>query len=103
MQDISFRFRKMAIPLVSFLVLVYFGFHALNGNNGLKAHFQLKQDIQLLEQQYNAIHKQRERLEAHVRLLRPEHVDPDYLEELSRRYLGYSHTDEIIILENSSN
>jgi len=39
----------------------------------------------------------REDLELHVDLLSSDHVDPDYLDELARRELGYAHPDEIII------
>ncbi|MFC7050741.1 FtsB family cell division protein [Emcibacter nanhaiensis] len=101
-QDILNRFQKMAVPLASLFVLSYFGFHALHGKNGLPAHVELQKDIDALQAEYDSIHAVRTELESHIGLLNSENVDPDYLDELSRRYLGYSHQDEIIILENST-
>ncbi|WP_321391108.1 septum formation initiator family protein [Emcibacter sp.] len=101
-QDIINRFQKMAVPLASLFVLSYFGFHALHGKNGLPAHVELQKDIDTLQAEYEEIHSVRTELETHLDLLDSDNVDPDYLDEMSRRYLGYSHEDEIIIQENST-
>lgn len=84
------------LPLVSFLVIFYFGVHALNS---LKSQGHIQEDITLLEQQYAEINSHRRDLEKHVSLLHPDHVDPDYLDEKAREILGYIHPDEVIIVE----
>jgi cell division protein FtsB len=39
----------------------------------------------------------RRRLEAKVALLRPEHIDPDLLDEMARRILDFGTTNELIV------
>jgi len=87
----------MAFPLAILFVVVYFGFHAFHGKNGFQARVTLEQDIASLEEKYQAIHEKRTNIQKHVDLLSPEHVDPDFLEEMVRRQLGYSHPDDIIL------
>jgi hypothetical protein len=40
----------------------------------------------------------RRRLESKVALLRPEHIDPDLLDEVARRILDYGSANELIIV-----
>jgi cell division protein FtsB len=39
-------------------------------------------------------------LESRVRMLRPDSLDPDMLEEQSRKLLYFSHKDDIIVILN---
>ena len=55
------------------------------------------QEITALEQEQERIKVMREDLDLHVGLLSRDHVDPDYLDELVRKDLGFTHQDEIVI------
>ena len=88
------RFKSMSLPLFALLVSAYFAAH---GFNSLTSQKLLEQEIAALEAERRIIKAVRDDLELHVGLLSSDHVDPDYLDELARRELGYAHPDEIII------
>jgi hypothetical protein len=44
--------------------------------------------------------KKKMRLESRVKMLRPDSLDPDMLEEQSRKLLYFSHKDDIIVILN---
>ena len=89
------RLRGVTAPLLALLVIFYFGAHAIKG---LATKDMLSDDITSLELRHDSLKSQRKILEFHVGLLSSNHVDPDYLDELVRKNLGFSHPDEIIIL-----
>lgn len=84
----------MSVPFISLLITAYFAAH---GFNSVSAQKLLEQDIGGLEAEQKRIKMVRDDLELHASLLSSNHVDPDYLDELARRNLGFSHPDEIII------
>lgn len=88
------RLRSMSLPLFALLVSAYFAAHGLNSVTSQKL---LEQEIAALEAERQKIKAVRDGLELHVDLLSSDHVDPDYLDELARRELGYAHPDEILI------
>ncbi|MDC1428931.1 septum formation initiator family protein [Emcibacteraceae bacterium] len=88
------RLRGVTAPLLALLVIFYFGAYAIKG---LATKDMLSDDITSLELRHDSLKSQRKILEFHVGLLSSNHVDPDYLDELVRKNLGFSHPDEIII------
>lgn len=96
--ELGIRARYIAMPVVMASILGYFGYHAVEGNNGLRANARLTQEIITLEKKAALVHDQRERLERRVALLRPDNLDPDLLAEQARKVLGYAHPDEVIVL-----
>lgn len=84
----------MSVPLVLMLVSAYFAAHALKSVTAQKV---LKEEIAALDAERQRIKSVREDLDLHVGLLSRDHVDPDYLDELVRKGLGFTHPDEIII------
>lgn len=87
----------MTLPLVAMLISSYFAAHALKSVTAQKV---LKEEITALEQEKERIKAMREDLDLHVGLLSRDHVDPDYLDELVRKDLGFTHPDEIVIPNN---
>ncbi|MBT4710478.1 MAG: septum formation initiator family protein [Alphaproteobacteria bacterium] len=92
------RAKTAVVLAVGAAALAYFGFHAINGQRGLVAWFQVGQRIEQLENRYILNQTRIETLERSVSLLRVESLDPDMLDERSRHILGLAHPDEIIIL-----
>ena len=88
------KFKSLSLPLLALLVSAYFSAHGFNSFTSQKL---LEQEIAALEAERQIIKAVRDDLELHVGLLSSDHVDPDYLDELARRELGYAHPDEIII------
>lgn len=79
------------------LVFIYFIFHAISGENGLRAYLvtknQLKKQIEKLEK----IEKALISLKRNVKLLSNESLDLDLLEERCRVILNYSSPDDVIV------
>ena len=96
--ELRSRARYAATPVIVVSILVYFAYHAMEGNHGIFAHNRLVQEISSLEVRAALVHDQRERLERRVALLRPDNLDPDLLAEEARRELGYANPDDVIIL-----
>ena len=94
--------RRVVAPVVATLILCYFGYHAIEGNHGLKAWLSLSAEQAKLSEQAAIIHARRDKLEKRVRLMKPDSLDPDMLSEQARAVLGYVHPDEMVVYENTS-
>lgn len=84
----------MTVPLIALLVSFYFAAH---GFKSVTTQKKLFDEIAALELERERLRAEREDLELHVGLLSSNHVDPDYLDELVRKDLGFTHPDEIVI------
>jgi cell division protein FtsB len=84
-------------PALALCAFSYFAYHAVHGNRGILAWHVFDSKIAEARARVNEIRAERHALEHRVRLLRPETLDPDLLEESARQVLGYSHSDEVII------
>nr|WP_256372715.1 septum formation initiator family protein [Roseibium sp. RKSG952] len=78
--------------------MVYFGFHALNGELGLVGRARIEHQVRELEVRLKAVTSERQELVARVSLLRPESLDPDMVDERARLNLNLVHQDELVIL-----
>jgi cell division protein FtsB len=92
--------RGLGFTLVIFGLVVYFGYFAIYGKHGLVNWVRLQQEISLKQGELDRVRTERAALEHRVRLLRPESVDPDLLEEQARARLGLSQPDEVVILKD---
>ena len=85
-------------PVLCVAAVVYFGYHAIQGDRGLLAWLHLTQQITRAEAIVNTASAERHRLERMTRRLRPESLDADLLDERARRTLGLAKPAEVIIL-----
>lgn len=69
-------------------VLLYFVFHAIYGNRGILAYFNLQQKIDKAEEELENIRAERLEMEHKVKSLKSESLDPDMLDEHARKSLG---------------
>ena len=83
----------------SMLLCMYFAYHLLHGDRGFFANKGLQ--IKLTQAQEKLATKQAERtaLENRVRLMRPDGIDLDLLDERARVVLGFVKSDERVILQ----
>ncbi|WP_436641723.1 FtsB family cell division protein [Microbaculum sp. FT89] len=86
------------IPVIGVAVIGYFVYHGLTGARGFYASQQLRAEVAELEQELADLRRERESLEQHVALLRPESLDPDMLEERARVLLNVAHPNDIVIM-----
>ena len=88
-----------SFPLLIMALVVYFSYFAVYGNHGVLHWLKLQSAIDAKKAEFARINSERIALERHVKLLRPESVDPDMLEEQARSRLGLSEADEVVILK----
>ncbi len=89
--------RGAAWPLLVLLMLLYFAYHTVQGKHGIRAYFSYGQQLTALEGQAAAVAAKRAQLENQMKLLDGKQLDPDMLDEMARRKLGYMTPGEAMI------
>ncbi len=79
-----------------------FAWHGFAGNRGVTYLANLESKHSSLEMKFEKLRNDREALDKKLRLLRPESVDPDLVEELVRAQLGLVKTTDLVILTKPS-
>jgi cell division protein FtsB len=85
------------VTLGCLALLSYFAWHAMRGPRGIDYLHKLQAQQQHLAGELKLASTDRDKLEAKVKLMRPESVDPDLLEELARSELEMSRRNELIV------
>lgn len=90
--------RLVVVPVIGACLVGYFAYHAIQGDRGLIALSHLQIQIDQANQVLAQVRAERKRLEHEASLLRPDHLDPDMLDERARVVLNYSHPDDLVIM-----
>jgi cell division protein FtsB len=96
--DIRRRSAPLAVPVLSLGALLYFGYHLLEGERGLKAWWTVNHRLDIARFEHKSLRNERDRIEARVAMLREGTLDRDLLEEQLRRMLNYARPGEAIII-----
>ncbi len=88
----------LALHLVAALLIAYFAFQGYEGDFGLVAQREFEQEIANLTVERDALRTDRAHWEHRVGLLRSDRLDPDLLEELARRELGFALPNDLVLL-----
>jgi cell division protein FtsB len=96
------RLQLLLGPLLGLALTGYFAYHLVEGDRGLKAWFRLNREVQAATANLESIRGQRAALDLRVSNLRPDHVDPDLLEERIRATLNLVSPDDIVIMQPST-
>ncbi len=93
------RSRLFDLVVVAFCLLLqgYFGWHYLYGSRSSATLAAMEEEAERVARQLAAEIAVRQGIEAKVVLLRPEHLDPDMLDEIARRTLSYNAKRELIV------
>jgi len=89
--------RPLLLPLSCLFILGYFAYHAVEGDYGLFALGKLKERVALLDAELAETRAEREQLERHVSLMRPESLDRDMIDERAREALNMADAKDIVI------
>ncbi|TVR99580.1 MAG: septum formation initiator family protein [Rhodospirillales bacterium] len=89
--------RYLAGPAIGLLLIAFFAYHVVHGDRGLAAWEEMERQYAEAVAERDRLHAERQILEHRVRLLRPESLDADLLEEMARRTLGLGHPDDLVI------
>jgi cell division protein FtsB len=95
------RLQLLLGPLLGLALTGYFAYHLVEGDRGLKAWFRLNREVQAATANLESIRGQRAALDLRVSNLRPDHVEPDLLEERVRATLNLVSPDDIVIMQPS--
>ena len=98
LRDTRRRIKQVAPQFLSACVMLYFLYHAVQGDRGFLAWLRLTQDLEQAKLAAVEVGAQRERLGERVGRLQPEHLDPDLLDERARALLNLGRPDEVVIL-----
>ncbi|CAA7621549.1 Septum formation initiator [Candidatus Terasakiella magnetica] len=93
------RLRHVAGPLVGAFAVSYFAYHTVEGDRGVLAYIRLQNEILDAEMQLAKVSSERQEMEHRVLLLRPDHLDPDMLEERARIMLNMGHDGEVVVFD----
>ena len=86
------------LGLIGVCLICYFGYHTVMGERSVMRLMTLERALAKTTAAYEENHEMRLALEDRVSRLRPGSIDPDLLEERAHYVLGYTRSDEQIIL-----
>lgn len=89
----------LALHVFAALVIGYFAFQGYHGDYGLLAQRAYEQQLGDLMLERDALRRERAYWEHRVSLLRADRLDPDLLEELARRDLGFAKSNDLVLLQ----
>ena len=89
-------------PVVGIALTGYFAHHLVEGERGFKAWLRLNRELRTAAAHLEAVRAQRAALDLRVSNLRPEHMDPDLLDERIRATLNLVSPDDIVIMQPST-
>lgn len=96
------RMRPLLGPLLAFSVMGYFIYHAIQGDHGFLAWIKVAENLQVAERELETLTTLHNTLEHRVRLMRPESLDPDMLEEVVKLKLNLLQPEDVIVLRNQA-
>lgn len=88
-------------PILGIMLTGYFAYHLVEGDRGLNAWLRLNREIRVATANLEGVRAQRAALDLKVSELRPDHVDPDLLDERIRATLNLVSPDEIVIMRSA--
>ena len=84
-------------PFLGICAAAYFAYHAIQGDRGLMAWARLSLEVETSRGEREDLARRRAALEHRVKLLHPESLDPDMLDERARVMLNFGYPNELVI------
>ena len=86
-------------PVIGIALTGYFFYNLVEGEHGLLRWLSLTREIRAENANLEAVRGQHQALDLRVSNLKPDHVDPDLLDEQVRATLNLVAPDEIVIMQ----
>jgi cell division protein FtsB len=99
LRELRRRGRYVLGPFLGIALTGYFAYHLIEGDRGLLAWLRLTREIRAEKANLEAVHEQREALDLKVSNLKPDHLDPDLLDERVRATLNLVAPDETVLMQ----
>ena len=91
------QLQGLVAPSVLLLFTGYFCWQAYQGDRGLQTYAQRQEQLRWAQQERDATYAERDAVERRVNNLRPQHLDPDTLDERVRAMLSYGDPADVIV------
>jgi cell division protein FtsB len=101
LRELRKRARFIVGPTLGIALTGYFVYHLIEGDHGLLAWVRLTREIREESARLDEVRAQRAALDLKVSNLRPEHIDPDLLDEQVRATLNLVAPNEIVIMQSA--
>lgn len=95
---LGYRTRQFLGLLLGMGAVIYFAYHTVQGERGLMTYLTLESRLEAVRADRAAAAAERAHWEREVRLLRPESLDPDMLDEQARRLLNLGQPQDFVII-----
>ena len=92
------RAKTITLQVLAASVVGYFAYHAVQGEHGILRLLRLNQDLRLAEAEEARLAAEHQTLQRRVRLMRPDSLDPDMLEERALQMLNFGRDSDFVIL-----
>jgi cell division protein FtsB len=99
LRELRRRARFILGPVLGIALTGYFIYHLIEGDRGFLAWLRLTREIRAENANLEAVRAQREALDLKVSNLKPDHLDPDLLDERVRATLNLVAPDETVIMQ----
>jgi cell division protein FtsB len=93
--------RLIVGPVLGMALTGYFAYHLVEGDRGLLAWLRLTRELREASANLESVRAARQALDHKVANLRPDHVDPDLLDERVRATLNLVAPNEIVIMRQA--
>ena len=93
--------QTVTLHLGAAALIGYFAFQGYNGQYGLLARRSFEQQHAELSEERDRLRAQRQAIESKVRLLSPERIDADMLDEEARLLLNLVHPKDLVLLRGN--
>ena len=98
LRELRRRGRSILGPVLGLSLAGYFAYHLVEGDRGLIAWLHLTQELRTAKAGRDQVLTERAALENRVANMRPDHLDPDLLDERARATLDVAGPNEIVIM-----
>ena len=97
--EIKNMVRRSWFLILAVITIFYFGSYAIYGERGVRKYLYLRHEVEYAQNLANQYKNQKEQLNTEVKLLSPESLDLDLLDERVRVVLNFVEKDEFVILD----
>jgi len=99
LRELRRRAHLIVGPVLGIALTGYFAYHLVEGDRGLIAWLQLTREIRAENAKLEAVRAQRQALDLKISNLKPDHLDPDLLDERVRATLNLVAPGETVIMQ----
>ena len=86
--------------MIGLALCIYFAYHIIYGERSISKWIHLSHKIETMSNINDTLNAERQAIERKVVMLRPGSINEDLLEERVRSVLGYTKSDEYIVVSN---